>query len=196
MTTGIVEVACLSVYRFTPAATITSTRRRTSSAAWPAHSSGLPSPLGHEIPPIHVAELAHSAQERDGGRAPGLRPHHVGRRCGEAEDSDPIDLARRLGLGVSRPREGPEGGEAADERAPVHHWMIDGICGTDKVDSPMGILLRRARVVKENWRSDRRILRRATQAMDAQVCQFCANTMSFQMAPCARRAGISTQPSC
>src|SRR5713101_8260701 len=124
MTTGIVEVACLSVSRFTPAATITSTRRRTSSAAWPAHSSGLPSPLGHEIPPIHVAELAHSAQERDGGRAPGLRPHHVGRRCGEAEDSDPIDLARRLGLGVSRPREGAEGGEAADEDAPVHHWII------------------------------------------------------------------------
>jgi len=26
------------------------------------------------------------------------------------------------------------------------------VCDTGKVDSPMGILLRRARVVKENWR--------------------------------------------
>ncbi len=70
------------------------------------------------------------------------------------------------------------------------------VCDTGKVDSPMGILLRRARVVKENWRGGQKNLASSYQTMDAQVCQFCANTMSFQMAPSARRAEISTQPSC
>src|SRR5262245_36596278 len=44
MTTGIVEAICLSAYSIPPPATITSTWRRTSSAARLENRSGLPSP--------------------------------------------------------------------------------------------------------------------------------------------------------
>src|SRR5713226_2209944 len=73
-----------------------------------------------EMLSVHVAELVQSAQGCADGRVPGPGPDHVGGRATTGEDPDPIDLARGLGAGGARRREGREG-EAADEGAPVHH---------------------------------------------------------------------------
>src|SRR6266511_1676225 len=69
---------------------------QTGQAIWPAFA---PAWLGHEMLSIHVAELAQSAQKRVGLWAPGLGPGQVRGCLTSAEDPDPIDLARRLGLG-------------------------------------------------------------------------------------------------
>jgi len=81
---------------------------------------------------IHVSELAQSVYERPGKWVPRLGPGH-GRGCrAEAEDSDPIDLADRLGTGGARYREDTED-EVADESAPVHHWAIRCCTARDRI---------------------------------------------------------------
>ena len=93
-----------------------------------------PARFGHEMLSVHVAELAQSVQERVQTRGgPGLGPDQVGCRATTAEDPDPIDLARGLGGGDARHREGPEG-EAADEGPPIHQWITSSDRGSSDAD--------------------------------------------------------------
>ena len=68
-----------------------------------------PTGFGHEVLPIHVAELAQSIEECPETPVHGLRPGQIGGRRRTGEDSDPIDLARGLGAGNVRRREQLEG---------------------------------------------------------------------------------------
>lgn len=86
-------------------------------------SSVAPARLSQEVPPIHVAELAHPTQKRHGGRVARLGSDHVGCRRGEMEDPN----SRDLGLGASgdRGRESRDC-EATNERASIHNEPPSG----------------------------------------------------------------------
>jgi hypothetical protein len=114
---------------------------------------------------MHVAELAQSAQERDGESVPGLGPDHVGGRRSETEYTDSVDLAPGLGAGDLRRREGPEG-EAADERAPIHDHggAPSSVTRPPRATAPVRIRAAPA------WRH---CYDRATSALSSRSCDMC-----------------------
>jgi hypothetical protein len=67
---------------------------------------------------IYVAELAQPAEQCAGVWAPGLWPNQIGRRKGMAENTDPMNFARGLGVGGARDSEHCH--RSGQEGTPVH----------------------------------------------------------------------------
>ena len=126
MTTGISDVADLSAGSRGPPATITSTWSRPDELGGEPRESLLPAlaaaRLGHEMLSVDVAELAQSAQQRQGVRVARLGSRHLGCREPRAHDPDPEHLARRLGQDGPRRRDGPQS-QMAEDGAPFHQSL-------------------------------------------------------------------------